>query len=226
MNKRLLLFAWFFVFAFMVKGQEDSTSYDPLDEPNPWTKPNNQEKTRLGVKMGVQNTYLLGSELSDKKSMIGLLGGGYGRINFNKTWSLQQEFQISFKGGNFNAGPSEIRSFRLLYLDAPIILMMAFGPKEKHKVGVGIQYSNLLNSNLYIEKKSYPTGESPKLDLNDWAPLFAYQYQFEYFAMQASAKYGLRDLNLGKPWPGNDNTFITNNQGSLHNFAVEINIIF
>jgi hypothetical protein len=67
-------------------------------------------------------------------------------------------------------------------------------------------------------------GGSPKLDNNDWSPVLMYQYQFDFFALQAAAKYGLRNLNLGNAWP--ENAKPLNNSGSLNNASIELNIIF
>lgn len=219
--KPILFFFLFFSFG-VVFAQEDSTDYD--DETNYWVKPSNDEKSRIGIVMGVQVSSLLGNALPENRPMVGLLGGAYGRYNFKSGWSIQQEAHISFRGGNYNSNAGEISSLKLLYLDFPFILYKKFSKKSKHRFGAGIQYSNLLNANMYVDKSGYPTGASPKLDKNDWAPLISYQYQFPFFALQGSAKYGLRDLNLGQPWP--ESAKPLNNNGSINSFVVTINLIF
>lgn len=56
----------------------------------------------------MQVSSLFGSALPDNALRFGLLGGGYGRINFKKGWSVHQELQISFKGSNFNFPANQI----------------------------------------------------------------------------------------------------------------------
>ncbi len=220
---RFLVFGLFL--CLNTQAQIDSSEIS--DEPSDWVKPNADEKSRLGIVMGVQMSTLTGTELSNNKAMFGLLGGGYGRINFKYGLSLQQALQVSFRGGDFNSGAANISAIRLLYLDAPFLIYKQLGKTNKHKLGAGIQYSHLYNTTLYYNNKSYPTGQSPRLNKNDWIPLLAYQYQFDYFAMQLIAKRGLRNLNLGYEWPadGNANPLI-NKGGSLNGLILELNLIF
>jgi hypothetical protein len=93
-----------------------------------------------------------------------------------------------------------------------------------HRFGAGIQYSTLINSYMYVDNGSYPLGSSPKLDKNDWSPLLSYQYQFPFFAIQGCVKYGLRDINVGQPWPESAKPF--NNNGNINNFVITANLIF
>jgi hypothetical protein len=203
-------------------GQSDSTEedYDMVF----WTKPSFDEKSRLGIKMGLQLTGLAGNSIPNARPSFGLLGGAYGRINLKKGWSLQQEVQISFRGSNYKSDAGGIKSLRLLYIDAPLYLMKQLKRNSKHKIGLGIQYAHQISAAMYIDSKSFPTGQSPSLDKNDWMPALAYQYQLDYFALQFAAKYGLRNINLGYPWP--ENAKPLNNNEKLHNFAFELNILF
>jgi hypothetical protein len=202
--------------------QVDSTDYN--DDPSDWFKPSENETSRLGIIMGTQISAIYGPAIPNSKALFGLLGGGYGRYNFKRGYSIQQALQVSFRGGNFQSDPGAIHSIKLLYLDAPLIIFKKLGKNSKQQLGFGLQYSNLLNSSMYLDSKSFPTGESPKLDKNDWSSIIAYQYQFEYFALQIASKIGNRNLNLGYDWP--DFAKPLNNKGSLHNFALELNIIF
>lgn len=204
--------------------QTDSTQENGGEEIWYWSKPSSEEFGRLGIKMGIQVTGLNGNTIPNYRPMFGLLGGAYGRINFKKTWSIQQEVHISFRGSNYVAEPNGIKSLRLLYIDAPIYLMKQFSRNSPHKLGIGVQYAHMLSAALYIDNVTFPTKTSPKLDRNDWLPSVAYQYQLDYFAFQVAAKYGIRNINLGYDWP--ENAKPDNNNGKLHNFAVELNLIF
>ena len=214
----LLLLSFTPVFA-----QEDTTDYD--DEPNYWVKPSNDEKSRIGIVMGIQTSTLFGTAFPENKLLVGILGGAFGRYNFVKSgWSIQQEAHISFKGSNYNGNAGEVSSLKLLYLDFPFVIYKRFSKKSNHRFGAGIQYSYLVNSYMYVDNGSYPLGSTPKLDENDWSPLVSYQYQFPFFAIQGCVKYGLRDLNLGQPWP--ESAKPLNNNGNINNFVITANLIF
>jgi hypothetical protein len=223
MQQKFLLIIFLLLSFGPVFAQEDSTDYD--DEPNYWVKPSNDEKSRMGIVMGIQTSSLFGTALPDNGVLVGLLGGAFGRYNFVKSgWSVQQEAHISFRGGNFKADAGEISSLKLLYLDFPFIIFKRFSKKSLHRFGAGIQYSTLINSYMYVDNGSYPLGSSPKLDKNDWSPLLSYQYQFPFFAIQGCVKYGLRDINVGQPWPESAKPF--NNNGNINNFVITANLIF
>jgi hypothetical protein len=213
-----------FLFLVYTKTWAQIDSSDYTEEPIFWSKPSENEKTRLGIKMGLQFCTLTGTALQNNTFRFGLLGGGYGRVNLKKGWSFQQEFQVSFRGSNFNSSSGEITSMKLLYLDAPLILFKQLKKKSPHKIGLGVSYAHLINSSLFIDNKSYPTGNAPDIDKNDWLAVVAYQYQFEFFALQAATKYGLRNINLGYAWP--DNAKPINNNGSLNNLTFELSFIF
>ncbi len=225
MRLKSLLAAFLLLLCLNTNAQIDSSEIS--DEPSDWIKPTNDEKSRLGIIMGVQLSTLNGNEIPNNQAMFGLLGGGYGRINFKYGISIQQELQVSFRGGDFNTSPGNISSIRLLYFDAPFLLFKQLGNSSKHKIGLGVQYSHLYNTTLYYSKKSYPTGQAARLDKDDWLPLLAYQYQFDYFALQLIAKKGARNLNLGYEWPadGNANPLV-NKGGNLNALILELNLIF
>lgn len=209
--------------------QTDSTETtdEEIDEdPIPWVKATNEGVYRLGVKMGIQYCTLLGTYPLDNKAMFGLLGGGYGRLNHKSGWSLQHELYISFRGGKFKENPPDVGTLKILYLDVPVILLKKFGAKSRHRAGAGMQYSHAINALMFQDRSTMPTGTNPSIDKNDWSVLLCYQYQFDYVALQLMPKYGLRNINLGYPWPGGDGISIPNKSGSMHNFAVEFNLLF
>jgi hypothetical protein len=224
--QRVLCFLFSLILASnLVFGQSDSSSqYEDEDEFVFWTKPSSDEPFRLGIKMGMQLTGISGTAIPNPTPMFGLLGGGYGRINWKGGWSLQQEVQVSFRGSNYQADPGGIRSLRLLYIDAPLYLMKQFKRNGPHKIGIGVQFAHQISAAMYIDEKAFPTGSSPSLDKNDWLSAAAYQYQLNYFAVQVAGKYGMRNVNLGRPWP--ENAKPLNNNEKLHNFVFELNLIF
>ncbi len=205
-------------------GQTDSTEEE--DTPIPWVKASEEGKYRLGIKMGFNVTSIFGSYPIEKGLRLGILGGGFGRINFNKTVSLQHELLITFRGANFNGNSPDIGAVKFLYLDFPAMLMFKPVPKSQHRFGAGIQYSHALNKLVFQDNNTFPAEGNIPLDNNDWALTTAYQYQLDYIAFQICLKGGLRNLNLGRDWPSNNNTPINNKLGSMHNFALEFNLLF
>ncbi|MDP1727415.1 MAG: outer membrane beta-barrel protein [Bacteroidota bacterium] len=225
----------FFVIALLLFGlnpvlaQADSTQIDSNETEEPEWRPARPEpdvdhQLKLGIKMGMQGCTLLGSEMKTAKLTFGLIGGGYIRYNFSKGISVQAETQISFRGSNFTYDPNNYSAIRLLYIDVPVILFKALDKKNVNRVGLGIQYSTLLNAAMYLGKITYPTSSSPSLKRFDYAGIVAYQHHYSYFGFQLAAKYGFANLNRNKPWPDNAKPF--NNFGSIHNFAFEMTLIF
>jgi hypothetical protein len=210
---------------FVANAQTDSTENDPDDETFTFFKPGPEGKTRFGVKMGVQSSSLFGTEMKNQKPMFGILGGLYGRYHLSKRICLQAEAQLSFRGSSFNHGSSgEYSTIKLLYVDMPVMFFYEFGKDKNHSLGLGIQTSNLMSANMYFNGISIPGSKTPAMDKWDFLPVFAYQYRLPFFIFQSAAKYGLRDINLGQTWPNNGTPL--NNKGSIHNFALEFNIIF
>ncbi len=226
---------FFFAFVLLFSGlnpvlaQTDSTQIDSneTDEPE-WRparpEPDTDHQLKMGIKMGMQVCTLTGSEMKTAKLTFGLIGGGYMRYNFSKGISLQAETQVSFRGSNFSFDPSNYTAIRLLYIDVPVILFKALDKKNSHRVGIGAQYSSLLNAAMYLGKIPYPTSSSPSVKSFDYAGILAYQHHYTYLGFQLAAKYGFANLNRNKPWP--DNAKPINGFGNIHNFAFEMTLIF
>lgn len=225
----------FFVIALMffcsnaVWAQTDTTQTDSIEADEPEWRPAKPEPDvdhhlKMGIKMGMQGCTLLGSEMKTAKLTFGLIGGGYLRYNFSKGISLQAETQISFRGSNFSVDPGYYSAIRLLYIDVPVILFKALDIKNVNRVGLGAQYSSLLNAAMYLGKIPYPSSATPSLLRYDFAGILAYQHQYTYLGFQLAAKYGFVNLNRNKPWP--DNAKPVNGFGNIHNFAFEMTLIF
>ena len=206
-------------------GQTDSTE-EVEEQPIPWVKASDEGRYRLGIKMGFNITAIYGSYPIDKGARLGVLGGGFGRVNFNKTISLQHELLITFRGGNFKGTSPDIGAIKFLYLDFQVMLMVKPGPKSQHRFGAGAQFSHALNKLVFQDNNTFPAEGNIPLNNNDWSLVTAYQYQLDYIAFQICLKGGLRNINLGRDWPGNNNLPINNKLGSMHNFALEFNLLF
>jgi hypothetical protein len=104
--------------------------------------------------------------------------------------------------------------------------MVKPGPKSQHRFGAGAQFSHALNKLVFQDNNTFPAEGNIPLNNNDWSLVTAYQYQLDYIAFQICLKGGLRNINLGRDWPGNNNLPINNKLGSMHNFALEFNLLF
>ncbi|MBC7381560.1 MAG: outer membrane beta-barrel protein [Bacteroidia bacterium] len=200
---------------------------DFLEDDSKMVKPELEGKFKLGIKMGAQTCTLLGSEMNNAKLTFGLLGGGYARFNLSKrlkNWSIQTESQISFRGSNFSYTDSSYSALRLLYIDVPVIIFKAIDSKKVHRIGMGVQFSYLLNSAMYLGKIIYPTATNPKLLRFDFSGIVAYQYHLPFFALQLAGKYGITNINIGSTWP--DSAKPLNSNGNIRNFTVELSLIF
>ncbi len=204
--------------------QTDSLETDDSDDDSKLVKPESEMRYKLGVKMGVQTFTFLGSEPKGSKLAFGLLGGGYGRVNFKKGYSIQTEIQVSLRGSNFESATGEISAIRLLYIDMPFLVFKALDKDLTHRIGLGPQLSDLASSEIYIDGNRHSSGFSPVFEKYDISAVLAYQYRLPYFSIQTALKYGVKNLNLNKPWPNNAKPLNTNK--SIHNFSFELNLIF
>ena len=229
-KKIILLYALVIFGLVPAFAQTDSLEVDSnqLDEPD-WI-PSKPEKdvvygVKFGVKMGVQSSILVGSEMLNPRPTYGLIGGGYSRYNLPKGISFQIEGLISFKGSSFKNLDTNYTRIRLMYIDVPLLVFKSFDKKHISRFGIGAQYSTLINSAIYLGKVNYPSG-SPNLNSTDWSAVIAYQRHFNYFALQFSGKFGVTNINTGKPWPGDPQPKPYNSNGSIHNFSLECTILF
>ncbi|MCK6609716.1 MAG: hypothetical protein L6Q78_01650 [Bacteroidia bacterium] len=228
MVKRFLLISWLLASLFKVQAQTDSLTTDEVDE-NDETfslyKPGPEGTWKLGVKMNLNFSSLFGSEMKSQKLLTGIGGGAYGRWNPNKKFALQAEGLIGFRGSNFNHGANgEYTTIKMLYADFPFIGFLKFGNEGVHQVGIGIQYSRLLNSSMYFKGGSSYGSKKPEFSADDWLPLLAYQYKTNWVSFQIAAKYGLKNINLGKSWP--ENGIPLNSGGEIRNFTTEFSLMF
>lgn len=193
------------------------------DEDEQIAKPDPNPDSKLGIKMGILTHAITGTENKNSTLAFGMTGGGYFRQKLGlKTW-LQLEACISFRGGNFKANTQEYESIRLLYADVPLLLMQSFGDIN-HKWLFGIQGSYLISPTMYLKGLQLPITGNLSFNRLDFLPVVGYQYHTTFFDLQVAAKYGLLNINNGNVWPQNAKPL--NNNGTMHNIALEFNIIF
>lgn len=228
MVKRIFLFACLWFSLNSIHAQNDSLNADTIDE-NDETfslyKPGPEGKLKFGVKMSLLGSTLFGSEMSNQKLLLGLGGGVYSRWNPNKYFAVQAEGSIGFRGSNFNFGNNgEYTTIKLLYADLPLIGFFKIGENGSHQIGLGLQYSRLINAGMYFNGGSSYGSKKPEFKMNDLLPLLAYQYKTNWVSFQFTTKLGLNNINLGKIWP--ENGIPLNTGGEIRNFTTELSILF
>lgn len=202
--------------------EPDSTSAEGEDEEGVIFIPTLNEKLKLGVKLGSGISTLMGNELVNPRPTYMLSGGAYVRYRFSEHWSLQPEANISLRGSSFKNGPDQYESIKIYYIDVPLLVMRGFGEKNRSNILAGVQYSRILNSSLYVSGASLPENSSPALKKNDLLGVVGGQFHTPYVGFQLVAKYGFIDINNGL-LPGINPP---NTGKDIHNFIVEVNLLF
>ena len=203
--------------------QTDSSAVDENEEVV-FVKPDNSAPLKLGLKLGVGYSSLLGSELQNPVGRMGVNGSAYLRYRFKRKFGLQTEFGASFRGSNFSNGPGEYSSIRSYYFDMPVVLTYSYDKTGNDLAVVGIQYSYLLNSSLYLSNAALPESYAPGLFRHDLSIVIGPQFNTDFVAFQILGKFGLINMNENKAWPGNAKPL--NNGGSIRNFSIELNLLF
>lgn len=223
--KRFVCFFLALVITGLLLAQTDTAppATEGDDDDEQIAKPDPDPDSKLGIKMGFLMHGITGNENKNGTLAFGMTGGGYFRQKISaKTW-LQLEGCVSFRGGNFRANTQEYESIRLLYADVPLMLMKSFGDIN-HKWLLGVQGSYLISPTMYLKGAQLPITGNLSFNRFDLLPVLGYQYHATFFDMQLTAKYGLLNINSGNAWPQNAKPI--NNNGTMHNIALEFNIIF
>jgi hypothetical protein len=220
-------------FSLVCYGQQtDSSTVSEEEDEGVIVKPDNSAPLKLGIGFGTGYSGMLGNELLHPIGRVSLQGGLYLRYRFKKNWGVHTGLGASFRGSNFNNGPSQYSSIRTYYLDVPVLFTYAFTQSQETLVVGGIQYSYLLNASMYVSTSSLPAPDPPGFNKNDLALVGGMQFNTPYVAFQLLLKYGLVNINLDQPWPIDKNNTATsptlpaNSGGSIHNFVFEINFLF
>jgi len=226
MSAKQLIFFLFLLSSIRLSAQVDSTEVDENDETFSWAKPRKEGRYKLGVKMGLQLSSLLGGEMDNQRVLAGICGGAYGRLNStNQKWSLQTDVLVGFRGSNFNHPTNgSYSTIKLLYFDFPFVLYHRFGEEHKHALGLGLQLSLLSSANMYFSNIQVANSTKPDLKKSDWLPLLSYQYRGNWIGFQFSCKYGLINQNTGKVWPNNGTPL--NSGKEIRNFTTELTLMF
>lgn len=207
--------------AFAQIEEADSTDSEENDV---LATPHAEGKVKWGIKLGVQTFALLGDALDNSKLDAGLAGGGYVKYGFKGRSFMQCELDISYRGSKFNNDPTlsnHVSRLTLIYADIPIMLGYSFGKEKEYRLLAGGYYSQLLNSNVFIDSNPLPSNGKANVPDFDYGLVAAAQLHSRWLAGQLMLKLGLANLNNGI-YP---NAF-NHNDKKLSTFALEFNILF
>lgn len=223
--RAFLIFIFLSCLSFASYSQQTDTtiSINSEDDEGVIVKPDDSDPLKIGIKIGTGYCSLLGSELQHPAGRVGVDGSVYLRYRFKSKLVLTGELGASFRGSNFNNGIDEYSSIRMYYLDVPAYLSYPVGKTKSTLLIAGLQYSYLLNANIYIYTNGLPNATPPALKTDDILPLTGVQFNTDYVAFQILLKYGLLNINSGLLGPDTKPAY---KGGDIHNFAFEINFLF
>ncbi|MFI5221512.1 MAG: porin family protein [Bacteroidia bacterium] len=230
MRKFLFLIALFFGSLQVYSQQADSASV-PEEEPV-FVKPDNSDPLKIGIKIGVGYARLTGDELKNPSGRIGINGGVYLRYRFKSKLCIVPELGVSFRGSNFNNEAGEYSSIRLYYIDLPVMMMYPISSTGNNLVIGGLQYSYLLHSSMFVSTDGTPLGDEPAFNRSDILAACGMQFNTPFVGFQFLLKYGLLNMNANQTWPINSAnsastpTLPPNGGGTIHNFIIELNLLF
>ncbi len=220
--KNILLII-FFSMSLSALAQEPQDSLQDEEEDERIVVPPMNEKTKLGIKIGLGTAIMLGKEPNHPRPSLCLDGGMYFRYRFTRHWSVQPELTITYRGSNFSNSTDEYGSIRSYYLDFPLLLMYGLNENNTRNIVGGVQYSRLLNASIYkVGALGSPEEGAPALNNNDLLLIGGMQWHTPFVGFQVFLKYGLFNANKGllptlKP---------VSTGLPMHNCSLEINFIF
>lgn len=219
---------WIAAFFFITLGlqsfaQTDSTELsEGEDEPLEWLKGDMTETHEYGIRFGLSTSTMLGGELDNPRPLIGLNGAAYYRYKYRPKAAIQVEGGFSMRGSTFANNTGEYSSITMYYIDVPLLWVRSLNQKGTNHLLLGAQYSYMINPDIYLNGKSIPESETPKLKKSDVMAVAGAQFYLGFVGFQLVAKYGLIDINNGlisglKPALKNKD---------IHNCTFEINFLF
>ncbi len=177
---------------------------------------------KAGVKMGAGLFMLAGEEANKPFPAFGLAGGAYFRYRFSEHWALQNELNITIRGGKFRNKANEYGTIRTYTMDVPVLLLRGLDEQNINNILFGVQYSYLLNSLLYKVDAQLAETQQPNLNKHDIFLIGGAQFYTPWVGFQLALKYGFLNVNNGLI-----STIPPANQGKmLRNLAFEFTFIF
>jgi hypothetical protein len=163
------------------------------------------ENFKVGLNAGLNLTSTLGGELQNASIKYGFVVGMYYRqpIKKLKNNHIQFDVRAAFKGANYRNDDSDnYRKLNLFYIDAPLMDYIQVGKGGKNFVVVGAQYSQLLNSLIFINPKATrPISEGVNLKEYDFSVLAGYHFNGYYAGWSLILSAGVIDINDGLKLP-------------------------
>ena len=220
-----LLFILMMLFASVAIAQTDSTNLadeEEEEESFEWLKGNMNEDVEFGLRLGTNTTAMFGGELDNPRPMFGLNGAVYYRKKFRPKSAFQIDLAVSLRGSNFDNPLGKYSKLVTYYVDLPVTWVRSISADNNSHFIAGLQYSQLLNTSIYMNSTAVAENERPKLRDNDVMLLAGTQFYGGFVGFQIVAKYGLLNINNGLI--SGLNPPLKNK--SIHNFALELNLLF
>lgn len=177
---------------------------------------------KLGIKTSFNLSMLLGDALENPRPKFGYTAGAYYHINQKKKWSTYTEFTGSFRGSRFSNGDTDYSKIALFYLD--IAAMPTYKIAEKKKISFGPYFSYLGLSSVFVGQKKQAHVNDIGARPTDTGLGIYYTIEGPIVGFQIGGKFGL--INANQQLNFEENSPQTEISGSVHNFSLEIGMLF
>jgi len=102
---------------------------------------------KFGVKAGLNLSNIVGDDVEDTNMKAGIYLGGFLNTSLNDRLSFQPELIYSRQGWTENPGEADL-TFKMSYINIPLLLKMSLGASDKVHIYAGPQLGFLVNSEL------------------------------------------------------------------------------
>ncbi len=183
-------------------------------------------KYKVGMTWGPNITTIFGSELENPTPRVGMALGASFRQKLNKNLHFGAELNASFRGSNFNNGGTDAyNSIRFIYFDLPINLMFNTSGKDQNQfLTVGLEPAYQTRSEIFVLPDVKARYKDQFFKPFDVAALIGYHFDFYYFGLRPSVRWGLTNIN--------DNLLLENvmpetgKNGVIQNFTFDLKFYF
>ena len=184
-------------------------------------------KFKVGMNAGVNGGLLIGDELENETLFPSMVLGVYYRQKMGDNLNFSSELNAAYKGSNFNNGITDAYSgVRLIYLDLPINLMFNTSGKDENQwICAGLEPSYLLTSEIYIKPNDQKaTYKDTMFNRPDLALVLGYHFDFYYFGLRPSVRWGLTNINSNFFLPNTNPP--TGRGGTISNLVFDLKFYF
>ena len=184
-------------------------------------------KFKVGMTAGINSSLITGTELENPTPRTSMVLGASYRQKLSKAVHFGAEVNASFRGSNFDNGIVDAyHMVRFIYLDVPLNAMInTSGKAENRYLTLGVEPAYQMRSEIFVKPDDIrPRVRNEGFRRFDVAALLGYHFDFYYFGLRPSVRFGLLDIN--------DNLFLENvmpetgKGGTIKNITFDVKLYF